>query len=345
VTLAAPIRGDNAVTGHGQKSAPGLDRVQALVSGDLERVNQAILSRMDSDVPLIPKLAGHIVAAGGKRLRPVLTLACAKLCDYDGDRHVKLAACVEFIHTATLLHDDVVDESDLRRGLPTANAVWDNKASVLVGDFLFSRAFQFMVEDGSLKVLDTLSAASAAIAEGEVHQLMTANNISTTEEAYLQVVEGKTARLFEAAAQVGAIVADRPAEDEENLAAYGRNLGIAFQLIDDVLDYSAHEATLGKEIGDDFRDGKITLPIILAYRRGDETEQAFWRRSMEEQDTSDGDLGKAIDLLRKHGALTETVERARHYAKIALRALNGFPQNEARDALADLVAFAVDRPY
>ena len=345
MTLAAPIRGDNAVTGHGQKSAPGLDRVQALVSADLERVNEAILSRMDSDVPLIPKLAGHIVAAGGKRLRPVLTLACAKLCDYDGDRHVKLAACVEFIHTATLLHDDVVDESDLRRGLPTANAVWDNKASVLVGDFLFSRAFQFMVEDGSLKVLDTLSAASAAIAEGEVHQLMTANNISTTEEAYLQVVEGKTARLFEAAAQVGAIVADRPAEDEVNLAAYGRNLGIAFQLIDDVLDYSAHEATLGKEIGDDFRDGKITLPIILAYRRGDETEQAFWRRSMEEQDTSDGDLGKAIDLLRKHGALTETVERARHYAKIALRALNGFPQNEARDALADLVAFAVDRPY
>lgn len=337
MTVAAPVRGDNAV--------PGLDRVQALVSDDLERVNQAILSRMDSDVPLIPKLAGHIVAAGGKRLRPVLTLACAKLCDYDGDRHIKLAACVEFIHTATLLHDDVVDESDLRRGLPTANSVWDNKASVLVGDFLFSRSFQFMVADGSLKVLETLSAASAAIAEGEVQQLMTANNISTTEEAYLQVIEGKTARLFEAAAQVGAIVADRSAEDEKNLAAYGRNLGIAFQLIDDVLDYSAHEATLGKEIGDDFRDGKITLPVILAYRRGDETEQAFWRRSMEVQDTGDGDLEKAIDLLRKHGALTETVERARHYAKIALRALDGFPQNEARDALSDLVAFAVDRPY
>lgn len=345
MTLVAPAKGETTPAGHGSKTVPGLDRVLALVSGDLQRVNDAVLSKMDSSVPLIPELAGHIIAAGGKRLRPVLTLACAKLCDYQGDRHINLAACVEFIHTATLLHDDVVDESDLRRGRPTANSVWDNKASVLVGDYLFSRAFEIMVADGSLKVLDTLSSASAAIAEGEVHQLMTANNIATTEETYLEVIDGKTARLFEAAARVGAIVADRPESDESALAAFGRNVGIAFQLIDDVLDYSAHQATLGKEIGDDFREGKLTLPIILAYRRGDIAEQQFWRRVIEDQRIADGDLERAIELLRKHGALTETVERARHYAGLAMRSLDRFPKNDAREALGDLVAFAVDRPY
>jgi len=323
----------------------GLDRILDIIGTDLEKVNAVVLSRMDSPVPLIPELAGHIIAAGGKRLRPLLTLACANLCGYDGDRHVELAACVEFIHTATLLHDDVVDESDLRRGVPTANAVWDNKASVLVGDFLFSRAFEIMVADGSLKVLRTLSAASASIAEGEVHQLATSNDLSTGEEEYLRVVTGKTAKLFEAAAQVGAIVADQPQALEDNLASFGRNIGMAFQLIDDVLDYSAHQATLGKEIGDDFRDGKITLPVILAYRRGDAVEREFWRRTLEAQDIQDGDLDRAIELLRKHGALTETVERARHYANRALRALDGFPRNPIHEALGDLVAFAVDRPY
>ena len=336
---------NTAATGAGLASAPGLDRILRIVGADLERVNQVVLDRMQSPVALIPELAGHIIAAGGKRLRPVLTLSSARLCGYEGERHVELAACVEFIHTATLLHDDVVDESDLRRGVATANAVWDNKACILVGDFLFSRAFEIMVADGSLKVLETLSAASAAIAEGEVHQLATTNDLSTTEEQYLDVISAKTAKLFEAAAQVGAIVADQPACTERSLAAFGAHIGMAFQLIDDVLDYSAQQATLGKTIGDDFREGKITLPVILAYRRGQPAEREFWRRVLEEQRIEDGDLDRAIDLMRRHGALAETVERARHYANSALRSLDGFPRSPIREALGDLVAFAVERPY
>ncbi len=351
MTPVATLQQNTAATGSGLASAPGfaaapgLDRILRIVGADLERVNRAVLDRMQSPVALIPELAGHIVAAGGKRLRPVLTLSSARLCGYEGDRHVELAACVEFIHTATLLHDDVVDESDLRRGVPTANAVWDNKACILVGDFLFSRAFEIMVADGSLKVLRTLSAASATIAEGEVHQLVTTKNLSTTEEAYLQVISAKTARLFEAAAQVGAIVADRPEPAERSLALFGRNIGMAFQLIDDVLDYSAQQATLGKTVGDDFREGKITLPVILAFRRGGPAEREFWRRALEEQRLEDGDLDRAIELMRRRGALVETVERARHYANSALRCLDGFPRSPIREALGDLVAFAVDRPY
>ena len=248
-------------------------------------------------------------------------------------------------HTATLLHDDVVDESDLRRGVPTANAIWDNKASILVGDFLFSRAFEIMVADGSPKVLHTLSAASATIAEGEVHQLATTNDLSTTEEEYLEVISAKTAKLFEAAAQVGAIVADQPEAAERSLAAFGAHIGMAFQLIDDVLDYSAHQATLGKAVGDDFREGKITLPVILAYRRGAPAERDFWRRTLEEQRLEDGDLDQAIDLMHRHGVLTETIERARHYAKSAMRSLDRFPRSPIREALGDLVSFAVERPY
>lgn len=345
VTPVATLQQNAAATGSGLASAPGLDRILRIVGADLERVNRVVLERMQSPVALIPELAGHIVAAGGKRLRPVLTISSARLCGYEGDRHVALAACVEFIHTATLLHDDVVDESGLRRGVPTANSVWDNKASILVGDFLFSRAFEIMVEDGSLKVLETLSAASAAIAEGEVHQLVTTNDLSTAEEQYLDVISAKTAKLFEAAAQVGAIVAGQPERAERSLAAFGSHIGMAFQLIDDVLDYSAQQATLGKTVGDDFREGKITLPVILAYRRGGAAEKEFWRRTLEEQRVEDGDLDRAIDLMHRHGALAETVERARHYANTALRSLDGFPRSPIREALGDLVAFAVDRPY
>ena len=345
MTSVATLEQNMAATGPGLASAPGLDRILRIVGHDLERVNRVVVDRMQSPVALIPELAGHIIAAGGKRLRPVLTLSCARLCGYEGDRHVELAACVEFIHTATLLHDDVVDESDLRRGVPTANAVWDNKASILVGDFLFSRAFEIMVADGSLKVLHTLSAASATIAEGEVHQLATTNDLSTTEEEYLEVISAKTAKLFEAAAQVGAIVADRPEAAERSLAAFGAHIGMAFQLIDDVLDYSAHQATLGKAVGDDFREGKITLPVILAYRRGAPAERDFWRRTLEEQRLEGGDLDRAIDLMHRHGVLTETIERARHYAKSAMRSLNGFPRSPIREALGDLVSFAVERPY
>jgi octaprenyl-diphosphate synthase len=324
---------------------PSLDGLGALVGEDLKRVNELIVRHMHSPVALIPQLAGHIVAAGGKRLRPMLTLAAARLCGYRGERHLGLAACVEFIHTATLLHDDVIDESDLRRGLATANAVWGNKASVLVGDFLFSRAFQLMVADGSLRVLAILSHASAVIAEGEVLQLITSNDTATSEQAYLDVVRSKTAALFSAACRIGAVVAERPKVDEEALEGFGLNLGIAFQLIDDVLDYSARQAELGKTIGDDFRDGKITLPVILAYRRGGEEERRFWRRALEEQARGDGDLAHAIDLMQRHGALRDSVARAGHYGAIARDALGIFPDSVEKRALIDVIDFCIERAY
>ena len=329
----------------GDRSSAGLETLFSLVGEDLKAVNALILERMQSPVALIPQLAGHIIAAGGKRLRPMLTLAAARLCRYTGERHIALAGCVEFIHTATLLHDDVVDSSELRRGLDTANAVWGNKASVLVGDFLFSRAFQVMVEDGSLEVLRILSNASAVIAEGEVHQLMTSNDTETTEEDYLGVIRAKTAALFAAACRIGAVVADRPAAEAEALARYGRSLGIAFQLVDDVLDYSALQSELGKSIGDDFREGKITLPVILAFQRGKAKERIFWRRCVEELEQEPSDLKRAIKLMQEHGALQESMERARHYGEEARRALAVFPESPERQALLDLVEFCIDRPY
>jgi octaprenyl-diphosphate synthase len=326
-----------------RKSA--LEALQRLVDDDLKAVNQLILQNMQSPVALIPQLAGHIIAAGGKRLRPMLTLAAAKLCGYAGDRHKTLAAVVEFIHTATLLHDDVVDDSELRRGLATANAVWGNKASVLVGDFLFSRAFQLMVVDGSLKVLDILSSAAAVIAEGEVLQLVTSNDTTTSEQAYLDVIRGKTAALFAAACRVGAVVADRPKVEEEALESYGLNLGIAFQLIDDMLDYSAKQADLGKTVGDDFREGKITLPVVLAFRRGDATEREFWRRVLETQGQEDGDLERAIELMERHGALKDTVARASHYGAIARDALGIFADGAEKRTLVEVVDFCIERAF
>lgn len=322
-----------------------LDRLTELLQVDLDRVNRLILERMRSPVALIPQLAGHIVAAGGKRLRPMLTLATARMCGYRGGRHVALAAAVEFIHTATLLHDDVVDASDLRRGLATANAVWGNKPSVLVGDFLFSRAFQLMVEDGSLKVLEILSEASAVIAEGEVLQLVTSNDTDTTEEAYLTVIEAKTAQLFAAASRIGAVLSARPVAEEEALGSFGRNLGIAFQLVDDVLDYSALQAELGKTVGDDFREGKITLPVVLAIRSANETERAFWRRTLEDLQQEEGDLEQAIDLMTCHGTLRATLERARQYAETARRALAPFRDGAERRALDDVIDFCLSRGY
>jgi len=322
---------------------PSLDGLMALAADDLSRVNEIIVRRMHSRVALIPQLAGHIVAAGGKRLRPMLTLASTQLCGYRGERHLALAAVVEFIHTATLLHDDVVDESDLRRGLASANAVWGNKASVLVGDFLFSRAFQLMVEDGSLKILDILSSASAVIAEGEVAQLITANDTETSETAYLDVIRAKTATLFSAACRIGAVVADRPRVEEEALDIYGLNLGIAFQLVDDVIDYTSSPDEMGKSVGDDFREGKITLPVVLAFRRGSDEERAFWRRTLEELDQKDGDLDHAMALLDRHGALRDTVERAGHYGAIARDALGIFPDTEVKLAMLEAIDFSIDR--
>ncbi|MBO6782249.1 MAG: polyprenyl synthetase family protein [Alphaproteobacteria bacterium] len=300
---------------------------------------------MQSEVPLIPELAGHLVAAGGKRLRPLLTIASARMFGYEGRHHIGLAAAVEFIHTATLLHDDVVDESDLRRGRQTANAVWGNQASVLVGDFLFSRAFRLMVESESLEVLDILANASAVIAEGEVAQLTTANDLSTSEEAYLFVIRSKTAALFAAACEVGGLVAGPGSEATDALDRYGANLGVAFQLVDDYLDYAASQDKLGKEVGDDFREGKITLPVVLAMRRGNEAEHAFWRRTLEECEQDGADLENAVALLHKHDALDDTLIRARGYADTARAALSTLPDNEFRAALEDVVDFCVDRAY
>lgn len=325
------------------KGEDALAALTALVREDLEACNRLIIERMQSPVALIPQLAAHIVAAGGKRLRPLLTLAAARMAGYRGHRHVALAACVEFIHTATLLHDDVVDESALRRGQASANALFGNKASVLVGDFLFARAFQLMVSDGSLEVLRILSDAAATIAEGEVLQLITQNDTATTEAQYLQVIEGKTAALFAAATEVGAVVADRPAVEQAALRAYGHNLGIAFQLVDDALDYSAEQERLGKTVGDDFREGKITLPVLLAFARGDGAEREFWRRTLEEREQAEADLPHAIALLQKHEAFADTVLRARHYGNLALEALAAFPESAERRALADIVEFCVSR--
>jgi len=322
-----------------------LETLTTLVEHDLEKVNTAIVDRMASPVALIPQLAGHLINSGGKRLRPTLTLATSKMCGYVGTRHIDLSACVEFIHTATLLHDDVVDESDLRRGSETANVVWGNQASVLVGDFLFSRAFQIMTEDGSLKVLKILSETSATMAEGEVLQLTIANNIDTNEDAYLQVVTSKTATLFAAACQIGAVVAERPAVEEEALESFGRNLGIAFQLVDDALDYSAQQHNLGKTVGDDFREGKVTLPVILAYRRAEEAEREFWRRTVERGTQSNEDLEAATAMMNRHGALADTIARAGHYGAMAKDALGIFPSSAWHDALTDLVDFCIERAY
>ncbi len=328
----------------GERS-PSLAPLAALVAADMRAVNELIVQRMHSPVAMIPQLAGHIVAAGGKRLRPLLTLASARMCGYAGRRHIALAACVEFIHTATLLHDDVVDESDLRRGLASANAVWGNKASVLVGDFLLSRSFELMVEDGSLSVLSILSRASSLIAEGEVLQLTTQNDTETGETQYLEVIKAKTAQLFAAACRIGAIIAARPKVEEDALETFGMNLGIAFQLTDDVLDYSAKQMALGKTVGDDFREGKITLPVILAFRRGDEAERAFWRRTLETLDQRPGDLERAVDLMEKHKALADTVERARHYGAIARDGLGIFADGPEKSALVEIIDFCIERTY
>ena len=326
-------------------SAGALEALQALVASDMGLVNETIIKRMDSPVALIPELAGHLIASGGKRLRPMLTIASSKLVGYEGERCARLAACVEFIHTATLLHDDVVDESNLRRGKTSANSLWGNKPSVLVGDFLFSRSFELMVEDGSLRVLRILSGASSIIAEGEVLQLTTANNTATTEDRYLQVIQAKTAELFASACQIAAVVAERSEEEEQALRDYGVNLGIAFQLIDDALDFSAKQATLGKTVGDDFREGKITLPIILAFRRGDEDERKFWTRTLVAQKQDEGDLEHALRLMEAHNTLTDTADRARHYGDKARDALAIFPAGPARHALEGIVDFCIERVY
>ena len=317
----------------------------ALVEEDMAHVNRIILDRARSNVELIPELARHLIDSGGKRLRPMLTIAAAKLCSYQGDGHVRLAASVEFMHTATLLHDDVVDESNLRRGKTAARLVWGNEASVLVGDFLLGQAFKMMVDVGSLGALRILADAAAIIAEGEVMQLTTAKNTETTEDDYLAVIDAKTAALFAAAAEVGGVIALRPKSETAALRSYGRNLGLAFQLIDDTLDYSGEPAMLGKSVGDDFREGKITLPVVLCYRRGNATERAFWQRTLQDGEIGETDLAEAMALMKRHNALLDTMERARHYGSIARDALAIFADSEVKSALLEAIEFCVDRPF
>ncbi len=348
--LAGQLAGEPSPDGEAAREPiPALDgavdALTRLVRADLDEVNRIIVANMDSEIALIPQLAGYIVASGGKRLRPMLLLGAAQLCGYEGQRHQGLAASVEFIHTATLLHDDVVDGSDLRRGKASANEVFGNKPSVLVGDFLFARAFLLMVADGSIDVLHILSRAAAVIAEGEVMQLAAANDIATGEETYLAVVRAKTAELFAAACEVGAVVADAGPAARAALAQYGRALGVAFQLVDDVLDYSARQARLGKAIGDDFREGKITLPAVLAIAAGDADERAFWKRCLEDLDQTPADLDHALVLMQRHGTLDQAMDRARGYGAEARAALAGFPASPVRQILLDIVDFCIDRDY
>lgn len=314
-----------------------------LTKADMERVNQLILSKAGSDVQMIPEVANHLISSGGKRLRPMLTLASSALFGYAGENHIKLATSVEFMHTATLLHDDVVDESDLRRGKSTARMIWGNQASVLVGDFLLGQAFRMMVDVGSLDALDVLSSAACVIAEGEVLQLSVAKNMETTEDDYLAVIRAKTAALFAAAAEVGPIVADAGKSGRNAMKSYGMNLGLAFQLVDDALDYGGKAADLGKNVGDDFREGKITLPVILAYRRGTEDERAFWRKAIEGGDSTDQNLEKALGLITKYGTLNDTIARAVHYGTIARDALAPLPDTPWKSALMEVIDFCIER--
>ena len=318
--------------------------LQVELADDMSSVNDLIATRMASEhAPRIPQVTQHLVGAGGKRLRPMLTLAAARMCGYEGQDHIKLAATVEFIHTATLLHDDVVDESAKRRGRPSANLLWDNKSSVLVGDYLFSRSFQLMVECGSLRILDILADASATIAEGEVLQLTAAQDISTPESTYLQVVRGKTAALMAAACEVGAVIADRSDAECAALRAYGDALGIAFQMTDDYLDYSGVAASLGKNTGDDFRERKLTLPVIRAIAAADDEARAFWKRVIGHGDQADGDLERAIQYLVETGALAATRQAALDWAAKARGALAPLPQSHLRDLMGALSDFVVSR--
>ena len=326
-------------------SEPSLGPIMALTAHGMNAVNAVILDRMQSEIPLIPTLAGHLIAGGGKRMRPMLTLAGAALCEYQGTRHYKLAAAVEFIHTATLLHDDVGDGSELRRGKAAANLIFGNPATVLVGDFLFTRSFELMVEDGSLKVLKILSGASSVISEGEVDQLSAQRQIETSEERYLGIIGAKTAALFAAATRIAAVVAERSEADERALEAYGRNLGVAFQLVDDAIDYDSDPGEMGKGRGDDFREGKMTLPVILAYARGDQTERAFWREAILGHRNSDDDLARAVGLIRQHDSVGATRDRARHFAQRAIDAIAGFPPSEAHSAMVEAAEFAVARRF
>lgn len=339
-TLGVVVRFEDA-----RDPKKGLQPLLDLVREDMDGINRLILDRAVSDVEMIPELAHHLIDSGGKRLRPMLTLATAKMAGYPGQDHIRVAAAVEFMHTATLLHDDVVDESDYRRGKQAARTIWGNQASVLVGDFLLGQAFRMLVDVGSLQVLRILSNAAAVIAEGEVMQLSAAKNLATTEDEYLSIVNAKTAALFLGAAESGAALAERPAEELAALRSYGKNLGIAFQLIDDALDYSGESKNLGKSVGDDFREGKVTLPVILAFRRGGQDERDFWSRTISEGKIEEGDLEHAMALIQKHDAIEATIDRAKTYGTIAWDAMEIFKGSTEKEALQAVIGFCIGRAH
>ncbi len=325
--------------------AENLKPLMDLVAEDMAAINRIILDKAVSEVDLIPQLAHHLIDSGGKRLRPMLALASSKLCDYPGSGHIRVASAIEFMHTATLLHDDVVDVSELRRGKKTARMIWGNQASVLVGDFLLGQAFRMLVDVGSLPVLKILSNAAAVIAEGEVMQLAAAKNTATTEDEYLAIINAKTAALFSAAAEVGAAIVSRTAPEQTALKAYGRNLGLAFQLVDDALDYSGDSAHLGKSVGDDFREGKITLPVILSFRRGSDRERGFWKKTIVDSNVENGDFEHAVGLMKRHKAIEATFERARSFGAVARDALAIFPDRPEKSAMEQVIDFCVQRTH
>jgi octaprenyl-diphosphate synthase len=329
--------------GNGKRAAASIQDLIDLAAPGMAEVNKLILSKAGSEVAMIPEVANHLINSGGKRLRPMVTLAAAEMFGYAGDGHVKLATSVEFMHTATLLHDDVVDESDLRRGKKTARMIWGNQASVLVGDYLLGQAFRMMVDVGSLDALDILSTAASIIAEGEVMQLAAAKNLETTEDEHFAVIKAKTAALFSAAAEVGPVVAGASRTDRAALRSYGMNLGLAFQLIDDALDYGGDSKKLGKNVGDDFREGKVTLPVILSYRRGTAAQREFWKRAIEDNETDEAALDKAIALMARHGAIADTIARARHFGDIARDALAPLDATPQKAALLDVIDFCISR--
>ena len=319
-----------------------IKEIQEIVCNDLQEVNNIIIDNIGNEVPLIKDLSKHILASGGKRIRPIVTLLSSSLCNYSGKNHLFLAACVEFIHTATLLHDDVIDESKVRRGVATANDVFGNKTSILVGDFLFSRAFELMVQNGSKKILEILSKASSTIAQGEVLQLTTINDSTTSKELYMKIIKNKTASLFSAASEIGAILSEEEYTIQKSLKVYGEKLGIAFQLVDDALDYVGTSA-LDKNIGDDFREGKMTLPVIISLEASNLEEKSFWIKTIENLDQSSNDLNKAIELINKYNGISSTLALAKKYSMEAIKSLEIFPQSEAKLALESLASIAVNR--
>ena len=335
---AVPLSSQTTGTG-------ALDKLLMVTAADMTKVNALILERADSHVEMVPELARYLIEAGGKRLRPMLTVAAAALFETPNGAQIRFAAAVEFMHNATLLHDDVVDESDMRRGRPAARVIWGNQASVLVGDFLLGQAFMMMVETGDIEALGVLARAAAIIAEGEVFQLAKAGDLSATPDDYAQVIRAKTATLFEAACEVGAMAGGADAAGREALRLYGRELGCAFQLVDDVLDYRGESGTLGKNIGDDLREGKMTLPVILALAEGNPAEREIVASALGNPETPDGVLAQVVAILNRHGTLTRTLAQAQGHADAAKSAIADLGDSQMKTLLTEIADFTVARAY